>query len=101
MIDRIELFLALGATLFAMGALALLFTTDLMRRVVALNIAGSGVFLVLLTLATRRPDQPADPVLQALVLTGIVIAVSITAVALVLIRRIDAVENSEDGGEEP
>lgn len=88
--SRLDLMLGLGALLFALGAVRLLLVDDLLRRVVCLNIAGSGVFLVLLTLAVRDPDTPPDPVLQALVLTGIVIAVSVTALALVLIRRLDA-----------
>lgn len=94
---RIELLLVLGSTLFVMGAVAVLLIEDATRRVVALNIAGGGVFLVMLTLAIRDPDAPPDAVLQALVLTGIVIAVSITAMALVLIRRVDAGEHRDDG----
>lgn len=97
--SRPEWFLLLGAALFVLGTVRVLLIDDLVRRVVALNVAGSGVFMVLLALAVRDPPAPPDPVLQALVLTGIVIAVSVTALALVLIRRLDVEDPA--AGEEP
>lgn len=93
--SRIDLLLALGALLFVLGGVRLLVSTDLIRRVICLNVAGSGVFLVLLTLAVRAGEDEPDPVLQALVLTGIVIAVSVTALALILIRRLDSVQQDD------
>jgi multicomponent Na+:H+ antiporter subunit C len=39
--------------------------------------------------AYRGIDQPPDPVPQALVLTGIVVAVSATSLALALWQRLD------------
>lgn len=82
---RIEWFLTLGAFLVVLGSLRLLLTADVVRRIVALNLAGAGVFVILVALAART--DPPDPVLHALVLTGIVIAVSVTGIALVLARR--------------
>jgi len=41
---------------------------------------GSGVFLVMIALAARH--DPSDPLLVALVVTGLVVAVSATALAL-------------------
>jgi multicomponent Na+:H+ antiporter subunit C len=61
---------------------------DLLRRVIALNVLGSGVFLLLVALARRVPGEAPDPVPHAMVLTGIVVAVSASAFALVLLRRI-------------
>lgn len=84
---RIEWFGALGCALFALGSLRLFLVADPVRRIVALNVAGAGVFLVMIALAGRT--DPPDPVLHALVLTGIVIAVSVTGLALVLVRRIE------------
>ncbi|MNC39829.1 putative monovalent cation/H+ antiporter subunit C [compost metagenome] len=49
---------------------------------------GSGAFLVLVGLAQRH--DVADPVPQAMVLTGIVVAVAATALALALARRLHA-----------
>jgi multicomponent Na+:H+ antiporter subunit C len=63
--------------------------------VLALNIMSSGVFLVFIGLARRAPGEgtplAADPVPQAMVLTGIVVAVAATGLALALIVRLRAV----------
>lgn len=75
-----------GVLLFCLGTYALLACPHLLRKILALNIMTSGSFLALVGLAQRA--GAADPVPQALVLTGIVIAVSATALALVLARRL-------------
>ncbi|MFO7955369.1 NADH-quinone oxidoreductase subunit K [Thioalkalivibrio sp.] len=73
-----------GATLFALGLYGLIRRHHLVLRILALNIMGSGVFMVLLGVAARG-EGPPDPVAQALTLTGIVVAVSATAFALGLV----------------
>lgn len=78
------LYAVVGALLAVLGGLGLVLGTHPVRRVVAMNIMGSGVFLVIIALAARGTDGP-DPVPQAMVLTGIVVAVSATAVALALV----------------
>jgi multicomponent Na+:H+ antiporter subunit C len=75
-----------GVLLFCLGAYALLVRAHLLRKILALNVMASGTFLVLIGLA-QRTGVP-DPVPHALVLTGIVVAVSSTAFALVLVRRL-------------
>jgi multicomponent Na+:H+ antiporter subunit C len=75
-----------GVVLLALGLHALVVHAHLLRKILAVNVMGSGVFLVLVGLAQR--DGSADPVSQAMVLTGIVVAVSATALALVLMRRL-------------
>lgn len=75
-----------GVALFGLGLVHLIVRTHVVRRVLAVNVMGSGVFLVLIALAKRGPAGP-DPVPQAMVLTGIVVAVSATAVALFLAMR--------------
>ncbi len=75
-----------GAALFAMGVAGVVLITQLLRRILAFNLMGSGAFLVLVGLAQRN-DVP-DPVPQAMVLTGIVVAVAATALALALARRL-------------
>lgn len=77
-----------GATLFLLGLRATLLRTELLARVVALNVSGAGVFLILVAIAYREAGQPVDPIPQALVLTGLVVAVSATALALALHRRL-------------
>jgi multicomponent Na+:H+ antiporter subunit C len=83
-----ELYALAGAALVVLGLYSFAVQTHLLRRILALNVVGSGVFLVLVAIARRVPDGPPDPVPHAMVLTGIVVAVSATAFALVLVRRI-------------
>jgi multicomponent Na+:H+ antiporter subunit C len=80
------IFACSGAALFAMGVAGVLLIDHLLRRILAFNLMGSGAFLVLVGLAQRH-DVP-DPVPQAMVLTGIVVAVAATALALALVRRL-------------
>lgn len=94
-------YLLLGAALSAIGFYGIFANSHLLRRIVASNVLSSGVF-VFLVAATHEPGrQHADPVAQALVLTGIVVAVSVTAFALSLLRRLvgacDRVRLPEDG----
>jgi multicomponent Na+:H+ antiporter subunit C len=97
-----------GAVLFAIGTARFFADSHLLRRLLALNVIGSGVFLVLVGLAQRGAGQPADPLAQALVLTGIVVAISATALGVVLLRRfveatgratLDARAGRDDGGD--
>ena len=82
------LFACVGAILFSMGVAGVILIGHLLRRILAFNLMGSGTFLVLVGLAQRN-DVP-DPVPQAMVLTGIVVAVAATALALALVRRLHA-----------
>lgn len=82
------LFSCVGAILFAMGVAGVILIGHLLRRILAFNLMGSGAFLILVGLAQRN-DVP-DPVPQAMVLTGIVVAVAATALALALLRRLHA-----------
>lgn len=81
-----HLFAFSGVALLGAGLLGVLAHRHLVRRVVGLNLAGSGVFLVIVALA-RRSDPP-DPVPHALVLTGLVVGLSATALALALAVRL-------------
>jgi multicomponent Na+:H+ antiporter subunit C len=77
-----------GLLLFVLGIWSFLVHAPLLRKLIALNVTGSGVFLVLVAVAYRGPGLAPDPVPHALVLTGIVVAVSATALALSLGRRL-------------
>lgn len=81
-----EVYLVCGALLFVLGLHALVVRPHLLVKVLAINIMGSGVFMILLT-AAAGPDV-TDPVPHALVITGIVVAVCATAVALSLMLRV-------------
>ncbi len=76
-----------GALIFGIGVYGLLSRTHLLHKVIAANFLGSGAFLVLIGLGGRTADGVPDPVPQAMVLTGIVVTVALTAVALALIKR--------------
>lgn len=92
-----------GVGLFGLGLYALLAAAHLLRKVLALNVMGNGVFLILVAVAYRGPGVPPDPVPHAMVLTGIVVAVSATALALSLLGRVQqATGRTElDAGEDP
>jgi multicomponent Na+:H+ antiporter subunit C len=78
-----------GIVLVAMGLYAALAARHVLRRLLGLNVLGSGVFMMLVALASRSVAVAGhpDPVPHAMVLTGIVVAVSATALALALLRR--------------
>lgn len=90
------LFSGTGVLLFAMGLVALLGPGHLLRKILAANIMGSGVFLLLVALAGRIPGPDPDPVPLAMVLTGIVVTVSATALALTLLGLLDRKEGDAD-----
>ncbi len=88
-----------GIALTAVGLYALIVRRHMIRRLLAVNIMGAGVFTLFVSLATDVSNG-VDPVPQAMVLTGIVVAVSATALGLVLIRRIYAATGSTRLAEE-
>lgn len=95
--SNFSLFLAGGAAVFVVGVVAHLVVRDVIRRVIALNIASGGVMIVFLALADRGDAASApDPVPQALVLTGIVVMAAITGLALALARRIETVSDENE-----
>jgi len=79
-----------GVGLFTLGLNALIMHAHLLRKILAINVMGSGVFLVLVALGGRVPGASPDPVPHAMVITGIVVAVSATALALALMLRVRA-----------
>jgi multicomponent Na+:H+ antiporter subunit C len=97
------LYSCVSAVLFSIGLYGLVTRAHLLRKLLALNIMGSAVFLLLIAVADRNRLGTPDPVPHAMVLTGIVVAVSATAFALALARRIHAITGAavlEEEGEE-
>ncbi|TVQ38819.1 MAG: Na+/H+ antiporter subunit C [Geminicoccaceae bacterium] len=80
------LYASSGALLVAIGLHGLILRRHLIRRILGLNVLGGGVFAIFLALAARG-DGPADPLPHALVITGIVVAVAGTALALAITVR--------------
>ena len=82
-----------AAALVGLGLFGLITSPQLLRKIVAFNVIGSGVFLLFGAIARRgaAAGVDADPVPQALVITGIVGAFSATAMAgSLLLRRFRA-----------
>ena len=90
------LYALLGVALFVLGLHALIVHRHLLRKILAINVMGSGVFLVLVALADRNQPASPDPVPHAMVLTGIVVAVSATALALILMQKINRATGSNE-----
>lgn len=92
---------AVALILFSIGFVTLLFHKNLLRKLIGMNIMDSGVYLFLASMGyiydRRAPiveggDTSAvhyiNPVPASLVLTGIVVSVSVTAVMLALAVRL-------------
>jgi multicomponent Na+:H+ antiporter subunit C len=83
-----------GMVLFAMGLFTLIVHSHPLRKVLAVNVMAAGVFLILVATAYIPFGQGAvDPVPHAMVLTGIVVSVSVTALALILACRVQETSN--------
>lgn len=83
----VTLYLLVGAALFALGFKGMFADSAPLRRVIAFNVMGAGVFLVFIALAVRTESGRPDPVPHAMVLTGIVVSVCANGLALVLADR--------------
>jgi multicomponent Na+:H+ antiporter subunit C len=95
-----------AAILVGVGAFGLVSRAHLLRRIVAFNVVGSGIFLMFGAMGTRHPHIAADPVPQAFVITGIVVALAATALAVALVVRLfeetgRATLPGEDEADEP
>lgn len=85
--SAVLLYLLMGTVLAVAGLVRMLLVRDVMARLVAMNLVGTGSLLILLALGAR--SEQTDPVLSALVITGLVITVAFTGFGAVLIRRIE------------
>ena len=88
--NPVFLYALVGVGLFCLGLYGLIVHAHLLRKIIAINVMSSGVFLVLVALAKRVGDASPDPVPHAMVITGIVVAVSATALALMLMSKVVA-----------
>jgi multicomponent Na+:H+ antiporter subunit C len=79
-----------ASVLIGLGVFGLITHPQPLRKILAFNIIGTGVFLLFGAIAYRGAGagMPADPVPQALLITGIVVAFSATALAVALLLRL-------------
>ena len=84
-----------GAALVGLGLYGLICHPGALRKILAFNLLGGGVFLLFGVIAQRGGALAAagsgadsDPVPQALVITGLVVAFAATAIAVALLRRL-------------
>ncbi len=79
-----------AALLVGAGLYGLIVSPQPLRKILAFNVVGSGVFLLFGAIARRgaAAGMGGDPVPQALLITGIVVAFSATALAVALLLRL-------------
>ena len=85
-----------AAVLIGVGLYGLIVNPHPLRKILAFNVVGSGVFLLFGAIARRgaAAGMGGDPVPQALLITGIVVAFSATALAVALLLRLFDVSGS-------
>jgi len=92
---------AIAIILFAIGFATLFFQRNLIKKIIGLNIMDTGLFLFLTSLGyiegrkapiivegVTNASEYVNPIPAGLVLTGIVVSVSVTAVMLSLAIRL-------------
>jgi multicomponent Na+:H+ antiporter subunit C len=79
-----------SAVLIGLGLFGLIIHPQPLRKVLAFNLIGGGVFLLFGVVARRgaAAGLGGDPVPQALVITGLVVAFAATALAVALLLRL-------------
>jgi len=79
-----------AAALVGIGLYGLIVLPHPLRKIIAFNVMGSGVFLLFGALAKRgaAAGLHADPVPQALLITAVVVAFAASALAAALIVRL-------------
>lgn len=104
--SQLLLYIGTAAGLFGIGLYGFIVGPQTLRRILALNIIGAGIFMLMVVLAYRGLAEEAalaltDPVLHALILTGLVVAVSATAFALALLTRLNQAKSAQCKPDQP
>ena len=97
------LFALCACALVGIGLYGLIVQPHPLRKLVAFNIMGSGVFVLFGALAKRgaAAGLHADPVPQALLITALVVAFAATAVTVALVVRLIESTDSASLANEP
>jgi len=88
--SAVELFGICGSAAVGLGLYGLVVDPRPLRKIVAFDLLGGGVFLLFAVVARRGVGAGfgGDPVPQALAITGLVVAFSATALASALLLRL-------------
>lgn len=88
--SAIALFGIGAAALVGLGLYGVIIQPEPLRKLLAFNLLGSGVFLLFGVIARRgaAAGMGGDPVPQALVITGIIVAFAASALAVGLLLRL-------------
>ena len=85
-----SLFGLCGAAMVGIGLYVIALHPALLRKALGFNLVGAGIFLLFGAAARRgaAAGLAGDPVPQAMVITGVVVAFAATALAIALMRRV-------------
>ncbi len=88
--NSVTLFGFCGAALVGIGLYGLIVDPKPLRKLLAFALLGGGVFLIFGVIARRgaAAGLGADPIPQALVITGIVVSFAATALGIAIILRL-------------
>lgn len=89
-----HLFSVIAAALVGLGLYGLIVNPQPLRKVLAFNLTGHGVFLACATIAQRGAGagMTSDPVPRALLITAIVVSYAASALAVgLMLRRFSAI----------
>jgi multicomponent Na+:H+ antiporter subunit C len=79
-----------AAVLVGLGLYGLIVSPHPLRKIMAFNVMGNGIFLVAAVIARRGAGagMGGDPVPQALLITALVVAFAASALAVALVLRL-------------
>ncbi|MCC5806527.1 MAG: NADH-quinone oxidoreductase subunit K [Opitutales bacterium] len=89
-VETHEIYMVTAGFVFAIGLGGVFLCRHFFRKIIATKMLGAAVFLLFISVSQRDALEAPDPVPHAMVITGIVVAVSASAFALALARRIRA-----------
>ncbi|TVP79880.1 MAG: NADH-quinone oxidoreductase subunit K [Puniceicoccaceae bacterium] len=87
-LEPYQLYAMTAGLIFGMSLIGIFLRRHIFHKIIAVNMLGASVFLLLVSFGARDAGAFADPVPHAMVITGLVVAVSASAFALALARRI-------------
>lgn len=90
MMNAATIFGICAACLVGLGLYGLIVQPHPLRKILSFNVLGGGIFLLFGVIARRgaAAGMEGDPVPQALVITGIVVAFSATALGVAILLRL-------------